>query len=348
MRTTCFFLLRNHRAAIHSPDRCGVPPRPTHWDRALSDSIRAIPLRLEQRRHEAHAAAPARLQILRRADRFHDRAGTDRRGRAERLRQVEPGGGAALGDGRDLAQIAARRRHGRRDLFRHQHPAGAQQCRGRHPGRQQRAQGAGAVQRARDPRHLAPDRARAGLDLSHQRPRGARAGRAHPVCRRLDRLALARAGASRAHRRDHPGQARAAPARARGGGRHLRPARAPARGGAAAARRRAEPGAARGRDRPARRPRSTRSSGRRGRRSAIARSPSRCARPRPPCSICAGSPPMPSWRRPSGQEKSGHSPGRRADRRAGRGLDPPGAGGGRAAGLARRRGESRAPPCSDW
>ena len=75
---------------------------------------------------ETHAAAPARIQVLRRADRLPDRARADRRGRAERLRQVEPGRGAALGDGRDLAQVDARRRHGRRDLRRHQQPAGAQ------------------------------------------------------------------------------------------------------------------------------------------------------------------------------------------------------------------------------
>ena len=37
----------------------------------------------------------------------------------ERLRQVQPGRGAALGHGRDIAQVAARRRHGRRDLLRH-------------------------------------------------------------------------------------------------------------------------------------------------------------------------------------------------------------------------------------
>ena len=40
------------------------------------------------------------------------------------------------------------------------------------------ARGAGAVQRARHARHLAPDRAREGLALSHQRPRGARPRRA--------------------------------------------------------------------------------------------------------------------------------------------------------------------------
>ena len=101
--------------------------------------------------------------------------------------------------------------------------------------RQRRAQGAAAVQRPRHARRLAPHRARERLDLSHQRPRGARPRRRMPVRRRLDRLALARARAPGPHRRDHPGQARAAPPRARRGRRHLRPARAPPRGRAAAA-----------------------------------------------------------------------------------------------------------------
>ena len=43
----------------------------------------------------------------------------------------------------------------------------------------------------------------AGLDLSHQRPRGAGPRRADPAGRRLDRLALAGAGAPGPHRRDH-------------------------------------------------------------------------------------------------------------------------------------------------
>ena len=73
-----------------------------------------------------------------------------------------------------------------------------------------------------------------GSTLSHQRPRGARPRRDDPVRRRLDRLALARARASGPHRRDHPGQARAAPPRARRGRRHFRPACAPPRGRTAA------------------------------------------------------------------------------------------------------------------
>ena len=76
----------------------------------------------------------------------------------------------------------------------------------------------------------------AGLDLPHQWPRSAGPRRANPVCRRLDRRSFAGAGAPGAHRRDHPGQARAAPPRPRRGRRHFRPACAPPRGGAAAAR----------------------------------------------------------------------------------------------------------------
>ncbi len=56
-------------------------------------------------------------------------------------------------------------------------------------------------------RHYAPDRARKGFELSHQRPRGARPRRPHPVRRRLDRFAFAGPGAPGPHRRDHPGEA---------------------------------------------------------------------------------------------------------------------------------------------
>ena len=155
------------------------------------------------------------------------------------------------------------------------------------------ARGADAVQRARHARHLAPDRAREGLALPHQRPRGARPRRDDAVRRRLDRLALARAGASGPHRRDHPGQARAAPPRAGRGRRHFRPARPPPRGRAAAEGRRDQPAARRRRGQPAWPARSTRSSARRGRRSATATSRPRCARSRRRCIICAGSAPMP-------------------------------------------------------
>ena len=57
---------------------------------------------------------------------------------------------------------------------------------------------AGPVQRRRDARRVAAHRARARLDLSDQRPRGARARRRNAIRGRLDRRAFARAGASRA------------------------------------------------------------------------------------------------------------------------------------------------------
>ena len=75
---------------------------------------------------ETHAVAPDRFQVIRRADRFPDRAGTDRRRRTERLRQVQPRRSDALGDGRSLPQGDARRRHGRRHLLRQQRPRAAQ------------------------------------------------------------------------------------------------------------------------------------------------------------------------------------------------------------------------------
>ena len=123
---------------------------------------------------------------------------------------------------------------GRRDLLRHQQPPGAQQCRSGDLDRQCRRARRRRVQRPGRPRHRAPHRARSRLDLPHQRPRGARPRRADPVRRRLDRRALAGAGASGPHRRDHPGQARAAPPRAGRGRRHFRPACPPPRGRAAA------------------------------------------------------------------------------------------------------------------
>ena len=79
-------------------------------------------------------------------------------------------------------------------------------------------------------RHRAPHRARGRLHLPHQRPRGARPRRADPVRRRLHRRPLAGAGAPGPHRRDHPGQARAAPPRAGGSRRRRRSACPPARG----------------------------------------------------------------------------------------------------------------------
>jgi chromosome segregation protein len=133
-------------------------------------------------------------------------------------------------------------------------------------------------------------------------------------------------------------KARAAPARARGGGRHRRPARAAHE--AELRLRAAEQNLARLEDVIGQLAGQIDALKRQARQAIrYARSPSRCARPRPPCSTCVGSPPMPSWRRPK-REGSGHPSSRRADRRAGRGLDPPGVGGGRAAGL--RDGEAKA------
>ena len=100
----------------------------------------------------------------------------------------------------------------------------------------------------------APHRARGRLHLPHQRQGSARPRRADPVRRRLDRRALAGAGASGPHRRDHPGQARAAPPRAGRGRRHFRPACPPPRGRIAPEGGGNQSAAGRGRDRPARRP----------------------------------------------------------------------------------------------
>ena len=74
---------------------------------------------------------PSRLQVLRRTRRIRHRTRPDRHRRAERLRQVEPCRGAALGDGRKLLQEHARVRHGRRDLFRLRHAPGPQHRRSR-------------------------------------------------------------------------------------------------------------------------------------------------------------------------------------------------------------------------
>ena len=81
----------------------------------------------------------------------------------------------------------------------------------------------------------APHRARGGLGLSHQRPRGARPRRAHPVRGCGHRRPLAGAGAPGPDRRAGQRQARAAPAHPGGRRRHRRPAQPPPRGRAAAA-----------------------------------------------------------------------------------------------------------------
>ena len=161
----------------------------------------------------AHKPAPAhRLQVVRRAHRNPDREGPDGGRRPERLRQVQPAGGAALGDGRDLVQEHARGGHGRRDLLRLRRASGAQHRRGDDLHRQQGSQGAGGVQRHRDARRDPPHRARGRLGLPPQRQGGARSRRAHPVRGRRHRRALAGAGAPGPDRRDRQRQARAAPA----------------------------------------------------------------------------------------------------------------------------------------
>ena len=71
-----------------------------------------------------------RVQELRRAGDGRDPARAHRHRRAERVRQVQRGRGAALGDGRELRPQHARRRDGRRDLRRHRGAALAQPRRG--------------------------------------------------------------------------------------------------------------------------------------------------------------------------------------------------------------------------
>ena len=135
------------------------------------------------------------FKSLRRADRVPDRARPHRRRRAERLRQVEPAGGAALGDGRQFRQGHAGRRHGRRDLRRRREPALAQPRRGVADHRQRRPPRAGPVQRPSGAGGRPPHRPGRGLDLPDQRPRGAGPRRAAPVRRRLDRRQLPGPGA---------------------------------------------------------------------------------------------------------------------------------------------------------
>ena len=117
-------------------------------------------------------------------------------------------------------QTASRPQHGGGDdLHRQLGPAGAHR-----------------VQRPRHPGGDAPHRARGGLGLPHQRPRGARARRAHPVRGCRHRRPLAGPGASGPDRRAGQRQARAAPPHPGGRRRHRRPAQPPARGRAAPAR----------------------------------------------------------------------------------------------------------------
>ena len=152
------------------------------------------------------------FKILRRADRFRHRAGAHRRRRAERLRQVEPRRGAALGHGRDLAQEHARLRHGRRDLRRLGEPAVAQHGRSAPRDRQRR--------RARRPRRSTTRRSstsRAASSARRARPTASTAARCAPAtcscCSPTPRPARARRPSSaraRSARSSRPSRRRAA------------------------------------------------------------------------------------------------------------------------------------------
>ena len=184
-----------------------------------------------------------------------DRARPDRHRRPQRLRQVQPRRGAALGDGRDLGQVDARRRDGRRHL------------------RRQRRRG----RRATSPRSCwcsTTPTARCRptfndhdeLEISRRIERGG--GSAYSVngqeVRARDVQLLFADAATGAHSTALVSQGRigalinAKPTdrrgAARGGRRHHRPAFAPARGRAAPARGRGQSRAARRRHRHARKP----------------------------------------------------------------------------------------------
>ena len=113
-------------------------------------------------------------------------------------------------------------------------PAGAQRRRGGADPRQQRGATRRRVQRPRRDRDRAPHRARRGLGLSHQRPRGARARRAAAVRRRRRPARIRRPRQPGAHRRPHQRQADRPPRSSRRGRRHRRASLAPARDRAAA------------------------------------------------------------------------------------------------------------------
>ena len=140
-------------------------------------------------------------------------AGPDRRGRPERLRQIQSRRGASLGDGRELVPEHARVRHGRRDLLGQRQPSGAQHRRGHSRHRQCRPHRAGGDERRRPARGYAPHRARGGLGLQDQRPRRSRPRRAAPLRRRLDRRAFAGDGRPGQDRRADRRQAAATAAR---------------------------------------------------------------------------------------------------------------------------------------
>ena len=91
-----------------------------------------------------------------------------------------------------------------------------------------------AVQRNRDDRDHAAHRARGGIALPHQRPRGTPARRADFLRRRVDRFELARARPPRTDQHPDQPEAAGAPRDPGRGRRHFRPPSAPARSRAAA------------------------------------------------------------------------------------------------------------------
>ncbi len=189
-----------------------------------------------------HATPTQRVQELRGSDRSGDRARTDRRGGSQWLRQIEPSGGAALGDGRDPPLGGARRRHGGRDLRRRSHPQRPQLRRSHAPDRQFGPAGAADAERPRPGGGRPPDHPRCRLRLQGQRQGCARPRHPDAVCRCLDRGDLARAGAPGPDQRADQRQAQEPPPRAGGSRRDFRPLPAPPRGRAEAPLDRAEPG----------------------------------------------------------------------------------------------------------
>ncbi|CAA9420792.1 MAG: Chromosome partition protein smc, partial [uncultured Rubellimicrobium sp.] len=155
-----------------------------------------------------HAAAPQRLQELRRPDGTGHRAGADGRRGPERLRQVEPPRGAALGHGRDAAHPNARSGHGGRDLCRHHAARPPGPCGG---GAAFRARGRGDGARA-------AHHARRGLGLPAGWARGEGARHPGDVRGRRLRGAVPGAGAAGADQRVDRTEAPGAAARHRGGG----------------------------------------------------------------------------------------------------------------------------------
>ena len=158
----------------------------------------------------------AGFKTFRQAGRIPYRAGADRHCRAERVRQVESGRGAALGDGREFVEKHARVGHGRCDFLRR---------------RDRPARNMAEVVLFLDnsdrsapalfndgeiialPRRIERE---ARLHLPGQRTRGARPRCSIAVRRRFDRRALPVDGAAGPDRRDHCCQAAGAPPDHRG------------------------------------------------------------------------------------------------------------------------------------